>query len=75
MIRLIAAAAFALVVTTSAQAVPVAPIQQPDNMMTQVLAACGVGMTRVNGVCVSRHHKRQARRCARWNGTTCAKYY
>ena len=74
MIRLIAAA-FALVVTTSAQAMPVAPVHEPDSMITPVVAACGVGMTRVNGVCVARAAKRQARRCARWDGTTCARYY
>ena len=75
MIRIISVAFVLALASSSAQAMPLAPIQQPDSMMTQVLAACGVGMTRVNGVCVSRHHKRQARRCARWNGTTCAKYY
>ena len=75
MIRLIAFAAFAFAVTTSVQATPLAPIQEPDSMITQVVAGCGMGMTRVNGVCVSRHAKRVARRCARWNGSTCAKYY
>ena len=65
----------AFAVTTSVQATPLAPIQEPDNMITQVVAGCGMGMTRVNGVCVSRHAKRVARRCARWNGSTCAKYY
>ena len=57
MIRLIAFAAFAIVVTTSAQAIPVAPIEQPDSMVTEVVAGCGVGRTRVNGVCVARHHQ------------------
>jgi len=75
MIRLIAFAALTFVVATSVQAAPVAPINEPEGLITQVVAGCGVGMTRVNGVCVSRHHKRQARRCARWNGSTCAKYY
>ncbi|MFZ0068289.1 MAG: hypothetical protein WAK90_19160 [Pseudolabrys sp.] len=75
MIRLIAFAAFAFAVTTSVQATPLAPIKEPDSMITQVVAGCGMGMTRVNGVCVSRHAKRVARRCARWNGSTCAKYY
>ena len=74
MVRLIAAA-FALVVTTSAQAIPVAPVHEPDSMITQVVAGCGAGRTRVNGVCVARTTKRQARRCARWNGSTCAHYY
>ncbi len=75
MIRLIAFAALTFVVATSVQAAPVAPINEPESLITQVVAGCGVGMTRVNGVCVSRHHKRQARRCARWNGSTCLKYY
>ena len=75
MIRLIAFASLAFVVTTSVQAAPVAPINEPESLITQVVAGCGVGMTRVNGVCVSRHDKRQARRCARWNGSTCLKYY
>ena len=75
MIRLIAFAALTFVVATSVQAAPVAPINEPESLITQVVAGCGVGMTRVNVVCVSRHHKRQARRCARWNGSTCAKYY
>ena len=35
MIRLIAVAAFALVVTTSAQAMPRVPLQQPDGTITQ----------------------------------------
>jgi len=74
MIRLISFAALAFI-TTSVQAAPVAPINEPESLITQVVAGCGVGMTRVDGVCVYRHHKRQARRCARWNGSACAKYY
>ena len=35
MIRLIAFAAFALALTTSAQAMPLAPLHQPDGMTTQ----------------------------------------
>jgi hypothetical protein len=42
MIRLIAVA-FALVVATSAQAMPVAPLHQADGMITQVREACGAG--------------------------------
>ena len=75
MIRLIAFAAFAFAVTMSVQAMPVAPIYEPDSMITQAVAGCGAGRTRVNGVCVARTTKRQARRCARWNGSTCARYY
>ena len=40
MIRLIAVA-FALVVATSAQAIPVGQLHQPDGMVTQVRGACG----------------------------------
>jgi hypothetical protein len=75
MIRIISVAFVLALASSSTQAMPLAAIQQPDSMVIEVVAGCGVGMTRVNGVCVSRHGKRQARRCARWNGTTCAKYY
>ena len=79
MIRLIAVAAFALAVATSAQAMSPAPLPQLDGMVTQVAAACGVGQTRVNGVCVARAAKRQARRetrrCAVWGtGNTCVQW-
>jgi hypothetical protein len=74
MIRLIAFAAFALAVTTSAQAVTVAPVYNPDGIITQVAFACGPGKTLVNGVCVSRHERRANRRCVRWNGDVCAKW-
>ena len=43
MIRLIAFAAFALAVATSAQAMSPAPLHQPDGMITQVREACGAG--------------------------------
>jgi hypothetical protein len=62
MMRLIALAAFVLAVTTSAQAMPVAPVHEPDGMITQIAAACGAGRTRVGGVCVARTTKRQVRR-------------
>ncbi len=75
MIKLIAVAAFALAVTTSAQAMTVAPAHEPDGMITQAAAGCGPGMTRINGVCVARTTVRHARRCARWNGSVCAHYY
>jgi len=73
MIRLIAVAGLALAVTTSTQAMTPAPISQPDGMITQVALACGVGRTRINGVCVARttvrHTRRAVRRCA--TGMTC----
>ena len=59
MIRLIAFAAFALAVTTSAQAMPVAPVHEPDGMITQVAYGCGPFRTRVQGVCVARTTVRQ----------------
>jgi hypothetical protein len=74
MIRLIAIAGFALSVAVSAQAMTPAPIiPQPDGMITEVAAACGVGRTRVNGVCVARTTVRQTRRAVRRcaTGMTC----
>ena len=80
MIRSIAyaafAATFAMAVTTSAQAMPVAPVHKPDAITTQVAFACGPGRTRVNGVCISRVAKRQIRRCAVWGaGHVCRRWY
>jgi hypothetical protein len=78
MIRLIAVAAFALAVATPAQAMTVAPIHQPDGMITQVAFGCGPFRTRVGGVCVARttirHVRREVRRCALWHGGVCARY-
>jgi hypothetical protein len=79
MIRLIAVAGFALAVATSAEAMTPAPNHQPDGMITQVAYACGPGRTRVAGVCVARttvrHTRRAVRRCARWHGGVCARYF
>jgi len=63
MIRLIAVA-FALAFATSAQATPVAPLHQPDGMITQVREACGAGFQMVNGTCVRTAARRNAARCA-----------
>jgi membrane-bound ClpP family serine protease len=63
MIRLIAVA-FALVVATSAQAALLAPLHQPEGMVTQVREACGTGMHMVNGTCVRTAARRNAARCA-----------
>jgi hypothetical protein len=72
MSRLIAVA-FTLVLVSSAQAIPTAPLQQPDEMVITVREACGAGMHRVNGRCVGtparRHARRAIRRCAA--GVTC----
>src|SRR3974390_368593 len=62
MIRFITIAGFPLLVAPAAQGMTPAPIPQPDGMITQVAFGCGVGMTRVNGVCVARSSIRQARR-------------
>ena len=78
-LRLIAFAALALAVTTSAEAMSPAPLHQPDGMITQVRMACGAGRVRVHGVCVARttvrHARRHYRRCARWHGGACVRYY
>ena len=68
MIRLISII-FALVVATSAQAMSLAPLHQPDNLITQIREACGAGMHMVNGACVRTHARRAASRCVR--GKTC----
>ena len=55
---------FALAVATSAQATPLAPLHQPDSMITQVREACGAGMHMVNGQCIRTSARRNAARCA-----------
>ena len=64
MIRLIAVA-FALTFATSAQAVPLAPLHQPDGMITQARFGCGPGRTLVAGRCVARTTIRHTRRVIR----------
>jgi len=60
----LAAVAFALALALPAQAMPLAPIEPPDGLFTTVREACGVGFTRVNGVCVRTPARAAARRCA-----------
>jgi hypothetical protein len=78
MIRLIAIAAFALAVTTSAQAMTPAPAQAPAGIVTEVAYGCGPGRTLVRGVCVARstvrHVRRQVRRCVMWHGGVCRRW-
>ena len=78
MIRFVAVI-FALAVATSAQAMSPAPLHQSDGMITQIREACGAGRVRINGVCVARttkrHVRREVRRCARWSGRACVRYY
>jgi hypothetical protein len=75
MVKTIAIALFGLSLACAAQAMPVAPVHQPDGMIKQVRMGCGMGRVMVNGVCVSRAGMRQARRanrrCARWSGGAC----
>ncbi len=68
MIRLIAIA-FVITLVSSAQAMPRAPVQHPADVVITVREACGAGMHRVNGLCVTTHARRAARRCAA--GVTC----
>ena len=75
MLRLITFAALAFAIATSAQAMSPLPLHQSDGMITQVREACGAGRVRINGVCVARTTKRQVRRCARWNGGVCVRWY
>ena len=76
MIRLIALAAFALAVGTSAHAMSPAPLHQPDGLTAQVAYGCGAGRTRVRGVCVARTTKRHVRRCALWGaGKVCRRWH
>jgi len=78
MLRLIAVAAFALSVASSAQAMTPAPFPQPVDMVTQIAVGCGPGRTRIDGVCVARTTVRQTRRavrrCVRWQAGVCASY-
>jgi hypothetical protein len=59
----------ALACMSAAQAMPRAPLQQSDEMITKVRHACGPGMHMVGGACVRTHARRAASRCAR--GVTC----
>jgi hypothetical protein len=61
MTRLIAVG-FALAVATSAQAMTLTPLPQPEHMVTQVRQACGAGMHMVNGKCVTTSARRHVRR-------------
>lgn len=63
MIRLIAIA-FALALASSAQAMPLAPLQA-DEMVITVRDGCGAGRHRVDGVCVRNRAARVVHRKAR----------
>jgi hypothetical protein len=48
---------------------PPVQLQQPGGLVITIREACGAGMHRVNGVCVTTPARRAARRCA--VGVTC----
>ena len=78
MLRLIAITCFALTVATSVHGMSPAPLALSNDMVTRVAVGCGIGRTRINGVCVARTTVRQTRRavrrCVRWHAGVCARY-
>jgi hypothetical protein len=64
MLRLIAIVGFALAVATSAHAMTLAPLHQPDSMITQVRHNCGAGMrwNEALGRCATTSARRHVRR-------------
>jgi hypothetical protein len=77
MIRTIALVIFGMALASAAQAMPLAPIHQPDSAITQARMGCGMGRVMVNGVCQSRagmrQERRAMRRCVRYSGGVCVK--
>jgi hypothetical protein len=61
--------AVTLALVSSVQAMPLVPLQMPNDVVVKVREACGAGMHRVNGVCIRTAARRSASRCAR--GVTC----
>jgi hypothetical protein len=64
MMRMIAVV-FAMAAATSAQAMPLAPLQQTARMFTEARFGCGPGRTLVAGRCVARTTIRHTRRVVR----------
>ena len=58
MIKFIGVDAVTLALGASEQAMPRAPLHQSDGISTQIAYGCGIGRTRVGGVCVSRRNMR-----------------
>ena len=78
MIKLIPVA-FALALASSAQAMSLVPLQQPDEMVITVREGCGPGRVRgPAGHCVARttirHTRRAVRRCLRREGSVCREW-
>ena len=63
-LRLIAFAAVALAVATSAQAMSPVPLHQSDGIVTQVREDCGAGYHMVNSTCIRTAARRNAAKCA-----------
>jgi hypothetical protein len=59
------ALAFVFGLASSAQAMPVVSLQQPDDMIVKIREACGAGLHRVNGVCVRTPTTRATTRAVR----------
>ena len=59
----------AVLLASSALAMPRAPLQAPNDLLINVRHACGAGMHMVNGACIRTPARRAASRCAR--GVTC----
>jgi hypothetical protein len=59
----IAAVVFVMAVASSAQTLPLAPLQS-ETLIVTVRQGCGTGFTRVNGRCVRTPARAAARRCA-----------
>lgn len=75
MIKFVCIAAMTLALGASAQAMPRAPLHQSNGITTQVAYGCGIGRTRVRGVCVSRRNIRGVRRCVVWGvGRVCRRW-
>ena len=67
MIRLMAFAAFALALATSAQAMSPVPLHQSDSMITKVRHECGAGYHMVNGSCHRTAAAPERRQVCSWN--------
>jgi hypothetical protein len=75
MIKFLGIAAIALAIGGSAQAMPLPPLQQSEGITAHVAYGCGIGRTRVRGVCVSRRNIRGVRRCVVWGvGHVCRRW-
>ena len=83
MIRLTISVAFALAVATSAEAMSLAPLHQPDAMITQIRKArqarpCrNPNQIRLNGICQYSppHVSRSEHVCIWWEEGFCHEYY